>query len=112
MLAPAVPQAPLLPFHATGSTPWAVPCGLEEYVEWVEWTGRLVHPAKRGSIPDAQPPILERLGLDGEAFIGLAATFLKEFGHAVGAPARLVLLCERRQTKFLHGMRAARKLFV
>lgn len=112
VLAPALPQAPLMPFDATGSTPWAVPFGLEEYVELVEWTGRLVHPAKRGSIPDAQPPILERLGLDGDAFIGLAATFLKEFGHAVGAPARLVLLCERRQTKFLHGMRAARKLFV
>lgn len=105
------PQAPLMPFDATGRTAWAVPFGFEEYVALVEWTGRLVHPAKRGSIPASQPPILERIGLDGEAFIGLAASFLKEFGSAVGAPASLTDLCARRQTRFLHGMRAARKVF-
>ena len=36
---------------------------------------------------------------------------LLEFGSAVGAPARLIELCERRQTKFLRGMRAARQVF-
>jgi len=77
----------------------------------VEWTGRLVHPAKRGCIPDKQPSILARMGIDGEAFIALSAHFLKEFGSAVGAPAKLIDLCERRQTKFLHGMRAARQVF-
>ena len=106
-----LPQAPLMPFDATGRTAWAVPFGLEEYVALVEWTGRLVHPAKRGSIPDSQPPILARIGLDGEAFIELAVSFLKEFGSAVGSPAKLVDLCARRQSKFLHGMRAARKVF-
>lgn len=106
-----LPQAPLMPFDATGRTPWAVPFGLQEYVELVEWTGRLVHPAKRGSIAENEPPILERIGVDGEAFIAMAASFLKEFGSAVGAPARLTDLCAQRQTRFLHGMRAARKVF-
>ena len=106
-----LPQAPLMPFDATGRTAWAVPFAFEEYVALVEWTGRLVHPAKRGCIPDKQPPILVRMGIDGEAFIALSAHFLKEFGSAVGAPAKLIDLCERRQTKFLHGMRAARQVF-
>jgi hypothetical protein len=105
------PQAPLMPFDATGRTAWAVPFAFEDYVALVEWTGRLVHPAKRGRIPDKQPPILARMGIDGEAFIALSAHFLKEFGSAVGAPAKLIDLCERRQTKFLHGMRAARQAF-
>ena len=106
-----LPQAPLMPFDATGRTAWAVPFAFEEYVALVEWTDRLVHPAKRGCIPDKQPPILARMGIDGEAFIALSAHFLKEVGSAVGAPAKLIDLCERWQTKFLHGMRAARQVF-
>lgn len=106
-----LPQAPLMPFDATGRTAWAVPFAFEDYVALVEWTGRQVHPAKRGCIPGKQPPILARMGIDGEAFIALSAHFLKAFGSAVGAPAKLVDLCERRQTKFLHGMRAARQVF-
>jgi len=106
-----LPQAPLMPFDATGRSTLAVPFGLQEYVELVEWTGRLVHPNKRGSIAENEPPILERIGVDGEAFIAMAASFLKEFGSAVGAPARLTDLCAQRQTRFLHGMRAARKVF-
>lgn len=107
----ALPQAPLMPFDATGRTPWAVPFALQDYVELVEWTGRLVHPAKRGAIAAAQPEILARLGIDGEVFIEMSAHFLKEFGSAVGAPEQLASLCARRQTKFLHGMRAARLVF-
>jgi REP element-mobilizing transposase RayT len=107
----ALPQAMLMPFDATARTTWAVPFGLQDYVELVEWTGRLVHPAKRGAIAAAQPEILARMGIDGEAFIELSAHFLKAFGSAVGAPEQLANLCARRQTRFLHGMRAARKVF-
>ena len=107
----ALPQAPLMPFDATGRTPWAVPFGWHDYAELVDWTGRLVRPGKSGCIAATQPAILARLGVDGEAFIGMAATFLQEFGSAVGAPAQMARLCERRQTRFLHGMHAARKVF-
>ncbi len=107
----ALPQAPLMPFDATGRTPWAVPFGWQDYAELVDWTGRLVRPGKRGCIAPTQPAILARLGVQGEAFIGMAATFLQEFGSAVGAPATLARLCERRQTRFLHGLQAARKVF-
>lgn len=100
-----------MPFDATGRTPWAVPFGWQDYAELVDWMGRLVHPAKRGCMALGEPKILARMGVNGEAFIAMAATFLKEFGSAVGAPAQLVRLCERRQTKFLHGMHAARKVF-
>ena len=104
-------QAPLMPFDATGRTPWAVPFGWQEYAELVDWTGRLVRPDKKGCIAPTQPEILARLGVDGEAFIGMAATFLQEFGSAVGAPASLTSLCVRRQTRFLRGMQASRRVF-
>ncbi|PWW46775.1 hypothetical protein DFR36_10350 [Melaminivora alkalimesophila] len=110
--APAsLPQAPLMPFDATARTPWAVPFGWHEYAELVDWTGRQVHPHKKGSIAPQAPALLQRLGLEAEAFIGMAGTFLQEFGSAVGAPAQLARLCARRQTRFLHGMRAARRVF-
>ena len=104
-------QAPLMPFDATGRTPWAVPFGWQDYAELVDWTGRLVRPGKKGAIAATQPAVLQRLGVDGKAFIAMAATFMQKFGSAVGAPAQLARLCERRQTRFLHGMHAARKVF-
>ena len=104
-------QASLMPFDATGRAPWAVPFGWQDYAELVDWTGRLVRPGKKGAIAAAQPAILERLGVNGEAFIAMAATFMQKFGSAVGAPAQLARLCKRRQTRFLHGMHAARKVF-
>ena len=54
----ALPQAPLMPFDATGRTPWAVPFGWHDYADLVDWTGRLVRPGKKGCIEAAQPAIL------------------------------------------------------
>ena len=57
------------------------------------------------------PALLARLGVEADAFIAMASTFLQAFGSAVGAPAQMAQLCARRQTRFLHGMRAARRVF-
>jgi hypothetical protein len=67
---------------------------------------------RRGQIPSDYPRILDRLGIDPERFIGYSERLLKAFGTAVGAPAAMVDLCARRQTKYLHGIRAARLMFV
>lgn len=109
--AAALPQAPLMPFDATGRTPWAVPFGWEDYAELVDWTGRQVRTDKKASVAQGCPPLLARLGVEADAFVEMASTFLQEFGSAVGTPARLAQLCARRQTRFLHGMRAARRVF-
>jgi hypothetical protein len=106
-----VPQAALMPFDGTARTPWAIPFAFTDYLELVDWTGRALRSDKRGHLSAHQPKILERLGIDGERFITYAARLLKEFGTSVGAPAALVDLCARRQTTYLRGMRAARRLF-
>jgi hypothetical protein len=104
-------QASLMPFDSTGRTAWAIPFAFTDYLELVDWTGRALRCDKRGHIAAQQPKILRRLGIDGERFIAYSARLLKEFGTAVGAPEALVSLCARRQTKYLRGMRAARRLF-
>ena len=101
----------LMPFDATSQAPWAIPFDFADYIELVECTGRAQHPRKKGRIDARQPKILARLGLDAEAFMAYSSRFLKVFGSAVGAPASLVHLCERRQAKYLRGMLAARHVF-
>jgi REP element-mobilizing transposase RayT len=107
-----LPRAALMPFDATSQTPWAVPFALEDYLELLDWTGRAIRSDKSGHIPSGHPKILDRLGIDAERFIGYSERLLKEFGTAVGAPAAMIDLCARRQTKYLHGIRAARRMFV
>jgi len=104
-------QADLMPFDATGRASWAIPFAFDDYLELVDWTGRLVRSDKRGFISQDQPKILNRLGIDGEAFILHAGKLLKEFGSAVGAPTALANLSAHRQTRFLRGMRVAREVF-
>jgi len=77
----------------------------------VESLGRCLQPAKRGHIPETTPKRLTRLGIDHEAFIADGTRLLKEFGTAVGKPARLIELAAPRQAKFLRGMRLARAVF-
>jgi REP element-mobilizing transposase RayT len=104
-------QAALMPFDAASQTPWAIPFAFDDYLELVDWTGRAIRSDKRGYIPSGHPAILDRLGIDPERFIGYSERMLKAFATAVGAPSSLASLCARRQTKFLHGIRAARQMF-
>ncbi|MCG5513281.1 transposase [Ectothiorhodospira shaposhnikovii] len=103
--------APLMPFDATGREPWAVPFAWADYLALVEVLGRCVHPAKRGFMPAQTPKLLDRLGMDAEAFIAHGTSLLQAFGHAVGKPAKLVEHAACRQAKFLRGMGAARRVF-
>ena len=98
-------------FDATGRAAWAVPFAFADYAELVDWTGRAMHPTKRCAIASHAPAILARIGIDGEAFIALSSHFLKEFGAAIGKPAMLISLCERRQSKYLRGMGVAKIVF-
>jgi REP element-mobilizing transposase RayT len=106
-----LPQSALMPFDAAAKTPWAIPFAFADYLDLVDWTGRAIRSDKRGYIPSGHPLILDRLGIDPEQFIRYSERLLKEFGTAVGAPVAMANLCARRQTKYLHGIRAARRMF-
>ncbi len=107
----STPTSALMPFDATGQTPWAIPFGLEDYVALVDWTGRQHRSGKRGAINSQLPQLLERLGLDADAFLMISGQLLKAFGSAVGAPAAMAEHCARREMKYLRGVVTARRLF-
>ena len=106
-----LPQAPLMPFDATARFEQGIPFAFDDYLELVDTVGRAIQPDKRGSIPLETPKILARLAIDTETFITHTSRFLKEFGHAVGTPANLIALADKRQTKYLRGIATARAVF-
>ncbi|WP_373190971.1 hypothetical protein [Halomonas sp.] len=106
-----LPLQPLMPFDATARLPTAIPFSFEDYLELVETTGRCQRPDKRGRIDGHVPKLLDRLGIDPEAFIAASTTLLTRFGSAVGTPQRLTACCAERQARHLRGMRMARKVF-
>lgn len=48
---------------------------LRDYLELVDYTGRIIHPTKRGAIPVSLPPILSRLGLSQDEWLSEACEF-------------------------------------
>lgn len=52
---------------------------LNDYLELVDYTGRILHPTKRGKIPDHQLPILQRLGLNLDEWLTEATEFEARF---------------------------------
>ncbi|WP_417548629.1 transposase [Marinobacter segnicrescens] len=48
---------------------------LSDYLELVDYTGRITHPAKRGAIPAHTPPVLSRLGLTSDEWLQEACEF-------------------------------------
>lgn len=65
-----LPRYSLLAFHddSKDGKP-SIPFASEDYLSLVDALGRVVHPRKRGKIPDERPPILDRLGLNLPGFV-------------------------------------------
>ena len=62
-----------------------LPFKLADYIELVDWTGRIMRQDKRGAIAAELPPILERLGLNTAAWQVLTTEFETQFQHWVGS---------------------------
>jgi len=70
-----------------GSSPElnGLPFLLKDYIELVDWSGRIIRDDKRGAIKNSLPPILERLSLNQDAWKVLTTQFEQTFKHWVGS---------------------------
>jgi hypothetical protein len=59
---------------------------LEDYLKLVDYTGRLIHPKKRGGISEALPPILNRLNLDQKEWLEQATKFEHHYQKKFAKP--------------------------
>ena len=66
-----------------------IPISLEEYLELLDASGRIVRSGKRGAIPANLAPILERIGITVNRWADVIHDFHEMFGYVVGKSQRL-----------------------
>ncbi|GAB3479483.1 transposase [Marinomonas epiphytica] len=91
----------LFPFvgYPRDNMPQGLPFKLEDYLELVDLTGRIVREDKRGSIDMSLLPILERLNISTESWLCIATQFEEITSNVVGGDASIAYYCESRQRR-------------
>jgi hypothetical protein len=74
---------------------------LNDYLELVDQTGRIIKTGKRGQIPAHLKPILERLQIDVDSWVDVMFSHGKFLGTAVGALINLVTEATRRGIQWI-----------
>jgi len=96
----------LLPFTGTdtnASSP--IPMDYPEYLQLVDWTGRVLRAGKHGVIAPDQPPILHRIGWTSEDWIREMRHYGRWYYRAVGSLQALNHYCEHLGQQWLKGAR-------
>ena len=75
--------------------PKGLPFRLTDYLELVDWTGRILREDKRGAIPENTPPILNRLNIESKHWMYLTKNFESPFKGMVGSVSRLKEACKK-----------------
>ena len=87
---------------------------LTQYLELLEWTDQQVKAGKVGRIPVEEPPILQQLGVKGEGWLKVVASFHTKRGglrRAIGRPAALEAEAAKRGQRWIQGIALSREIF-
>jgi hypothetical protein len=107
-----VVEVPLLRFRDEVAEPQpAIPFGLSEYLELVDWSARVIRGDKRGAMDDRLPPLLQRLNIDRDAWRKLLRPGGNVFSRAIGKLDRLTLYARALGKRYLKGQRQAECLY-
>lgn len=82
----------------------------EDYLELVDWTGRAVRTGKKGAVSTALPPILERLNINPQVWLGHMGPRRSRVSVAIGAMDKLKQYVEATGRKWLINTREAAAL--
>ncbi len=84
---------------------------LIDYLELVDWTGRIMREDKHGAISTQEPALLRTLGLDNETWISLANDFGKDYHGAVGSLEEIALFAEHTGKRWISGKSKLRRIY-
>ena len=87
-----------------------LPCELKDYLELVDWSGRAIHPNKRGKIGDQKPKILQRLQIEPAALLRYLSRE-DRFHHVIGSKSSIRDAAIKLGRRLLQGIAAAERLF-
>jgi len=89
----------------------AIPMSLRDYLELVDWSGRIVRANKRGAIDERAPPILTRLNIDPNVWQDAMRIRGNVFGRALGRLDHLRLHAQALGQSRIKGLTQAQRLF-
>jgi hypothetical protein len=88
-----------------------LPISLVDYLQLLDWTGRIVRPDKSGRIDECAPPILARLNIDPDAWAQAMRPKGNVFGRALGQLDNLRLHARALGQTWVKGLRQAERLY-
>jgi hypothetical protein len=103
-------EASLMPCADSAGDATALPFSLKEYVEFVEWAGRMIRKDKRGFIPESAPPIFQRLLMEHAPVIKFLGSSERAHFSALGPITRMRSLAESVGKAFIKGLWIGRRL--
>ncbi len=83
---------------------------IAQYLNLVDWTGRAMHPNKRGRINPERPKILDRLSLTERSWTTQVKATESEFYRAIGAAESLIDYARQIGQHWMQGIGVAREL--
>lgn len=106
-------SVPLMLLTESNNNPHAIGFTTKDYLELVDWAGRIVRDNKRGAVSETEPPILDRLGLDSDLFWEHISASIEKQVHprALGSIDKLKALAERWKQKFIRNQSYSQRLF-
>ena len=97
-------------FRDQSETDGNIPFRFQDYLTFVDWSGRAIRADKPGYIPPHAPPILERLGMKHGATLDYVRHQHESTANALG-PVRMVRALARSVgLKFIKGIRLSQRL--
>ena len=103
----------LMPFagNPRKNMPKGLPFQLTDYLELVDWSGRILRADKRGAIAEDTPPILQRLKIDPKQWIYLTQHYESSFKGLVGSVYKLRQACQALGYERAPGLRGCEQFF-
>ena len=109
-----LPLKPLAPFegNVTSREQIGILFNLEDYLQLVDTTGRMIRPDKRGAIPINLPPILERLSINHQQWLQQSQQFERLYASQFAKKRRTLqktawLVINNQECEPIEGLRAA-----
>jgi len=103
----------LMPFvgNPRRNIPKGLPFRLTDYLELVDWSGRILREDKRGAIDSQVPDIITRLNIEPEHWAYLTQHFESRFKGLVGSAYKLKQVCKSFGYQRTPGIRNCLKFF-
>ena len=110
---PGVRAASLMPFVGNPREPMSdgLPFHLKDYLELLDWTGRVIRSDKRSAIGSSFPPILDRFDTAPNEWLILTTRFESKFKGLVGCVDKLKQVAKKLGYQRMPGLSICKAIF-